>query len=161
MILYHRFCNFDHHTCNTVPSNLYSYSCRVQEEFIQFSLANLVHKSKVTNFQTAEGEPEFGEPALLAENHQQNVILENVGSSGENVWVKIQVANEVGETESEPQNVTLLTQGRSKNSNRMPVRYQKWTVLAFSFFPSCNNSPYIFFSLFSSLFSTVASLTLL
>lgn len=75
----------------------------------------------MTHFQTAVGEPEFGEPALLAENHQQNVILENVGSSGENVWVKIQVANELGETESEPQNVTLLTQGRSSYVNRMPV----------------------------------------
>lgn len=76
----------------------------------------------MTRFQTAVGEPEFGEAALLAENHQQNVILENVGSSGEDVWVKIQVANELGETESEPQNVTLLTQGKFFYTNRMPIQ---------------------------------------
>ncbi|KAK3883163.1 hypothetical protein Pcinc_012496 [Petrolisthes cinctipes] len=80
---------------------------QIQVEWLVKDNNSPVQQTKIF---TAVGEPEFGEAALLAENHKQNVILENVGNSGENVWVKIQVANEVGETESDSQNVTLLTQ---------------------------------------------------
>ncbi|XP_071521092.1 tyrosine-protein phosphatase 69D [Panulirus ornatus] len=62
-----------------------------------------------TKIYIATGDNEFDEPSLLAAD-QQNIILEDVGSPGDEVQVKIQVANDVGETESDPQTVTLLSE---------------------------------------------------
>lgn len=61
--------------------------------------------------QTATGDSEFGEPSLLAED-QQDIILEDVGSAGEVVRVKVLVTNGVGEAESEEETVTLLSEGK-------------------------------------------------
>lgn len=62
-----------------------------------------------TKIYTATGDSEFDEPSLLAEE-QQNIILEDVGSPGEEVRVKLEVINEIGASESSPETVTLLSE---------------------------------------------------
>ncbi|MPC10755.1 Tyrosine-protein phosphatase 69D [Portunus trituberculatus] len=62
-----------------------------------------------TKILIATGDADFGEPSLLA-GDQQDIILEDVGSAGEDVRVKILVANEIGESESEEEIVTLLSE---------------------------------------------------
>ncbi|KAG0713924.1 Tyrosine-protein phosphatase 69D [Chionoecetes opilio] len=67
---------------------------------IQMEWAVVDNNSPVqqTKILIASGDSEFGEPSLLA-GDQQDIILEDVGSAGEEVRVKILVGNEVGETE--------------------------------------------------------------
>lgn len=45
-----------------------------------------------------------------------NKVLEDVGSPGEEVHLKVVVANDVGETESREETITLLTEGKIKIS---------------------------------------------
>ncbi|XP_050718014.1 tyrosine-protein phosphatase 69D-like isoform X2 [Eriocheir sinensis] len=78
---------------------------------IQMEWAVLDNNSPIqlTKILIASGDSDFGEPSLLA-GDQQDIILEDVGSAGEVVRIKILVANEVGETESEEETVTLLSE---------------------------------------------------
>ncbi|XP_063848921.1 tyrosine-protein phosphatase 69D-like isoform X1 [Scylla paramamosain] len=78
---------------------------------IQMEWAVVDNNSPVqqTKILIAAGDADFGEPSLLA-GDQQDIILEDVGSAGQDVRVKILVANEIGEAESEEEIVTLLSE---------------------------------------------------
>ncbi|XP_042222169.1 tyrosine-protein phosphatase 69D-like isoform X2 [Homarus americanus] len=62
-----------------------------------------------TKIYIAIGDGDYDEPSLFGED-QQNIILEDVGSPGDDVRVKIEVANEIGVSESESDTVTLLSE---------------------------------------------------
>ncbi|XP_045597074.1 tyrosine-protein phosphatase 69D isoform X2 [Procambarus clarkii] len=62
-----------------------------------------------TKIYIATGDNDFGESSLLPED-QKNIILDDVGSPGEEVRVKLEVTNEVGVSESDPETVTLLSE---------------------------------------------------
>lgn len=61
----------------------------------------------------ARAESNFEEQSeVIAES--TNKVLEDVGTPGEEIHLKVVVANEVGETESREEIVTLLTEGEVK-----------------------------------------------
>lgn len=69
------------------------------------------HKCVICLPQIAKGDEDFGESSLLADS-QPNMILDDVGSAGESIRIKIEVTNDIGTSESEPLNTTLLVEGK-------------------------------------------------